>query len=269
MMRKKSRRSISRSGRNSSLDDFLRLVKTLRRECPWDRKQTMRSFRNNAIEEAHEFAEAVESGKKEKIIEELGDFLFVALFAALIGEQERGIKISSMISAAIEKYQNKHPHVFKQHDLKTADAVLAFWQKSKPDIFEGMPRSLPSMHAARIIQERAAKLGFDWPGSAGPLSKIREELGELKASAGGRRTFEEFGDMLFACVNYARHVKIDPEHALRRANRKFIKRFRGVIAELRKQDKEPHSVSLSEMDRIWNEIKASGRSRRKNKRRDR
>ncbi|OGC42147.1 hypothetical protein A2Y85_00920 [candidate division WOR-3 bacterium RBG_13_43_14] len=261
-MKKKKHRSIKKSNKNSKLDDLLVLVRTLRRKCPWDRIQTLKSFKSNAIEEAYEFVEAVEGNEKDKLAEEVGDLLFVAIFGALICEQERGIRIKSMIAATIKKYQEKHPHVFKRKDLKSAEAVLEFWQRSKKDIFKGIPRSLPSMHAARLIQERAAKLGFDWPEKSGPMNKINEELSELRTTTAKNRTFEEFGDLLFACVNYARHIKIDPERALHKANQKFIKRFRSVITELQKQGKEPHKVSLEEMDRLWDEIKKPGKPKR-------
>ncbi len=267
--KKKKRHSIRKSDKNTNLEALLQLVRILRRKCPWDRIQTLKSFKNNAVEEAYEFADAVEDNKRKKLAEEVGDLLFVAIFAALICEQERDIKMSSVIASTIKKYQIKHPHVFKQKKLRTAEAVLGFWQKSKPDVFKGIPRSLPSMHAAQLIQARAAKLGFDWPDKNGPLGKINEELSELHKTTAKKRVFEEFGDLLFACVNYARHINIDPEQALYRANQKFVQRFRMVMAELRKQGKQADRVSLAEMDRLWDEIKKADRSKTKHNRRNR
>ena len=263
MGKKKKLRSNKNTVRNSKFEDLLVLVKTLRRKCPWDRIQTLKSFKNNIIEEAYECVEAIEDNNAEKLTEEIGDILFVAVFVALLYEQERGMSISSTIIRTINKYRKKHPHVFKNKDLKNADAVFEFWQRSKKDIFRGIPRSMPAMHAARLVQERAAKLGFDWPECDGPLGKIGEELQELKATRSPKKRFEEFGDLIFACVNYARHMKVDPERALHEANRKFINRFRKVIRELKKQGKEPHKVSLEEMDRIWDEIKRPVRPQRK------
>lgn len=268
MRKTKRSRSIKKTN-NPGLEDLLILVKILRRKCPWDRSQTLQSFKNNAIEEAYEFAEAVDENDREKLQEEIGDLLFVAMFAALICQQQRGIRIRSMIAGTIRKYRKKHPHVFRDKKLKNAEAVLEFWQRSKKDIFKGIPRSLPSMHAARIIQERAAKLGFDWPEAYGPLKKIYEELSELKTSTTRKKIMEEFGDLLFACVNYARHIKIDPERSLKKANEKFVGRFRGVLGRLRRRGKDPDKVNLREMDRIWDEIKRPYRAGRKNIKRNR
>jgi len=234
---------------------LIELVKVLRRKCPWDREQTLQSIKNNVIEESYELVEAVEQDDACAIQEEIGDMLFLGFFLATIFEEEKGITLDELVSSTVKKYREKHPHVFERKDLKSQDEVLKFWQHSKKDMFNGISIALPALLAARIIQERASKVGFDWPSHKGPLDKLDEEIGELKSSIGSERVSEELGDLLFACVNLARHLKIDPEDALRYANKKFIGRFRAITDELKKRGKDLEEVSLEEMDNIWNEIK--------------
>jgi tetrapyrrole methylase family protein/MazG family protein len=237
------------------IDDLIELVKTLRRKCPWDREQTLGSVKNNIIEEAYELVEAIEQDKTTGIEEEIGDFLFLSVFIACIFQEEKNVAFTTVIEKTIDKYRRKHPHVFEQKELKDQDEVLKFWQQSKKDVFSGISRALPALLAARIIQERAARLGFDWESHEGPREKITEELGELGQAADTKSRFEEFGDLLFACVNLARHLKIDPEDALKSANTKFVERFRKIERELAKQGKKIEDVGLEEMDHIWENIK--------------
>lgn len=236
-------------------DDLIKLVSTLRKKCPWDRKQTLKSLKNNLIEEAYELVEAIENDNLSAIKEEAGDILFLALFFAKILEQEKGISFDDLISSTVKKYKGKHPHVYKKIVLDDADAVLRYWQHSKKDIFRGIPEALPALLAAKVIQERAAKFGFDWRSAQGPLEKIVEEAKELRKSRNAKRAFEELGDLLFACVNLARHLKLDPEDTLRAANKKFVKRFRQVKETLHQHGKNIEEASLAEMDHIWNAIK--------------
>ena len=234
---------------------LIELVKVLRSKCPWDREQTLESIKNNVIEESYELVEAVEQGDVGAIQEEIGDILFLGFFLATIFEEEKGITLNQLVRSTVKKYREKHPHVFKRKELKNQDEVLKFWQQSKKDMFSGISKALPALLAARIIQERASKVGFDWQSPEGPCKKVDEEIEELKSSIGSERAFEEFGDLLFACVNLARHLKFDSEDALRNANKKFISRFRKIAEELKKIGKSLEEVSLEEMDRIWNEIK--------------
>jgi len=237
------------------INNLIKLAKTLRTKCPWDRKQTLKSIKNKVIEEAHEVAAAIEDDDVLKIQEEIGDLLFLALFLTIVFEEEKGIRADSLISRTVKKYKDKHPHVFKAAHLPDPESVLEYWQKSKKNVFDGIPQSMPALLAAQAIQERTAKLGFDWNSYRGPLKKVDEEIGEVKKSITSEKSYEEFGDLLFACVNLARHIRIDPEEALRRANKKFVKRFKKIEKELKKRGKQVEEASLEEMDKIWNEIK--------------
>jgi len=199
--------------------------------------------------------EAIDQKEKSSIKEEIGDILFLGIFLALVFEQEKGISFDRLITATVKKYRDKHPHVYEAKRLKTSDEVLQYWQKSKNDIFEGIPLTLPALLAAKIIQERTAKTGFDWDSYRGPLKKVIEELHEIRSATNKKKIFEELGDLLFACVNLARHLQVDPEDALRFANKKFVRRFRVVKSRIEKKGKQLHEAGLKEMDSIWNQVK--------------
>jgi tetrapyrrole methylase family protein/MazG family protein len=235
--------------------ELIELVKTLRRKCPWDRTQNLKSLRNNVVEEAYELVEAIDKDDLRAIEEEIGDILFLGIFVAIVFEQEKGVRFDSLLRSTITKYRSKHPHVFKRAKLTDPDAVLRFWTKKKKDAFSGIPKTLPALFAARLIQERAARVGFDWETPDGPLKKVDEEIRELKRCRSARQRFEEFGDLVFACVNLARHLKLDAEEALRHANQKFVKRFRKVEAALKRKGRAIEDATLEEMDRVWDEIK--------------
>lgn len=238
------------------IDELVDLVRTLRSKCPWDKAQTLNSLKNKVIEEAYELVYAIEQDSMSAIIEEIGDVMFLTLFLAHILEEGGKTNLDGLIESTIEKYRTKHPHVFKHEDLKDKDAVLQFWHKNKRDIFEGIPTILPALLASKVIQERASRLGFDWSSHSGPLEKVHEEISELEKSTEAKRS-EELGDLLFACVNLARHLDVDPEDALRYANEKFVVRFRKILKRLEKQGKDIEQVTLEEMDQIWDEIKKS------------
>jgi MazG family protein len=212
-------------------------------------------MRNNLIEEAHEAAEAIRRGRPGPIREEIGDLLFLSLFMMELLAAEKGIPAEETARAAVRKYREKHPHVYRRRRLRTAGEVLRYWQRAKPDAFAGIPPALPALMAARLVQERAAKLGFDWPSSRGPWSKIREEIRELRRARDRNARREELGDLLFSCVNYARHAGIDPELALRQANRKFVRRFRAVRRAFERGGRSIEKASLRDLDRIWNRLK--------------
>jgi len=241
-----------------NVNDLLELVDKLRKKCPWDREQTLDSLKNNFIEEAYELIEAIENNNISAIKEELGDMLFLGFFLAKILEEEKAVSLNDVLTSVVKKYKKKHPHVFGKKILGDQDAVLKYWQKSKQDIFNGIPKMLPALMAAKIIQDRARKLGFDWNTPTGPLEKIDEEVSEMKKSMATGQVFEELGDVLFACVNLARHLSVDPEDALRFANKKFIRRFRKIMDELKRRGKNIEEVDLKEMDALWNEIKKQG-----------
>ncbi len=249
------KKEMKKKTKNSDvLQKLIDLVHTLRKKCPWDRKQTLSTFKNNIIEEAYEVINAIEEKNDSAIIEEIGDLLFGAFFICKMIE-EKGISLKDIISATIEKYQTKHPHVFRSKTFKNTKEIIKFWHSTKKDIFEGIPYSLPALIAARLIQERAARVGFDWNEPAGPYRKLEEEISELKKARTRKMLKSEMGDILFSCVNLARHFKIDSEDALRQANRKFVARFRKMQKIIEKKGMSLSSMSLADMDRIWNRVK--------------
>jgi len=240
------------------LRELIQLVETLRKKCPWDKGQTLSSLKDKIIEESYELVEAIEKNDTAAVSEEIGDILFLGFFLAKIFEEEHNVPFEELVASTVKKYRDKHPHVFRGKTLADQDAVVKFWHKSKSDIFGGIPKTLPALLATKIIQERASKVGFDWDSHKGPLEKIYEEVKEIEKSSDAEDIFEEYGDFLFACINLARHLAINPEDALRHANRKFIERFRKVMKELKKQHKDLDDVTLKEMDAIWDEIKKKG-----------
>lgn len=245
----------SSHGPVNALDALIELISVLREQCPWDSKQTLQTLKNKIIEESYELVESIEKDDPGSIQEEIGDVLFLTLFFARLFHDQKGVSQAELIKATVKKYRDKHPHVFKDKDLPDQKAVLHFWHESKEDMFSGIPKSLPALLAAQTIQERVSRVGFDWDSYQGPLDKVKEELAEVERSKVSKTVIEEFGDLLFACVNLARHLKVDPEDALRAANSKFIARFRKVKKELQKRGLSLGSASLQEMDAIWDEIK--------------
>jgi MazG family protein len=237
-----------------NIDDLLILVKELREKCPWDRVQTLDSLKSKLIEEPYELVEAIDNDDIDAIVEELGDIIFLVLFLVRILEEKGQARLDNIIASTVSKYKKKHPHVFADKELKDEQEVLHFWHKNKEDIFAGIPVILPALLAAQVIQERASRLGFDWSSHTGPLDKVKEETRELEATADAKQG-EEMGDLLFACVNLARHLGIDPEEALRHANKKFVRRFREILGRLEEEGRDIENVNLEEMDKIWDDVK--------------
>ena len=247
--------------------------------CPWDRRQSLESLRAYLIEETYEVLEALDDGDPGAHREELGDLLFQVVFQARIREEEGHFDAAAVADGIREKLERRHPHVFGDAVLADAEAVAQSWHAIKaqekadrrtrraarglPDDsakgqLDGVPPSLPSLSRALKLQQKAAKVGFDW-GAAGPvLDKIEEEIGELRAAiAGGNQAeaADEFGDILFALVNLGRHLKVEPEAALRATNEKFRRRFAHIEARLAEQDRTPDEASLDEMEALWVEAK--------------
>ncbi len=243
--------------------------------CPWDREQTLASLRRHTIEEAYELCEAIEEGDVAATVDELGDLLFHIIFYANLGAAEGSFTLDDVTRAACEKLIRRHPHVFGDARAATAEAVATQWeaikraerrdaQASPGSALDGVARSLPALIRARKLSERAAGVGFDWPEVGGALAKLEEELGELRAeidapaasepSPGDRRE-AELGDLLFATVNVARLLQLDPEVALAKANQRFERRFRQVEQRLGALGRAPESSTLEEMDALWDEVK--------------
>lgn len=239
--------------------------------CPWDREQTFESMRRFVLEEACEVIDAVESTDRSALREELGDLLLQVVFLAELARREGTFAIDDVVSGIVEKLVSRHPHVFGDMDAKTADEVLANWEKLKAQekkdrgILGGVPRSLPALNRAQRIGEKVNRVGFDWEDARGSRAKVKEEIEELdRAIESGDEAAieEEMGDVLFALVNLSRHVKVDAEGALRRTIDKFTKRF----AHVEKRVKDEHggwsapgtpNLALEVLDRYWDEAKAA------------
>jgi len=242
------------------------LVERLRRECPWDREQTLATLSTYLLEETHEVLEAIEREDAAGLRSELGDLLFQVFFLSRLAG-ERGWFSLEEVAAGIEsKMIARHPHVFGGEKAEDASAVKASWEKRKrqagegrADPLDGIPSTLPSLAIALRMSERAADLGFDWERTSDLLAKVEEEIGEARrAHSGGDRaaTEEELGDLLFALANWARRSALDPERALRLANAKFRRRFKAVADRAARDGRDVGACSAAELDRYWNAVKA-------------
>ena len=246
--------------------DFVRIVRRLRHECPWDREQTHQSIRHSLIEEAYEVVETLDENNLEELRKELGDLLLHVVMHATMAEQEKEFTLKGVVEGISEKLIRRHPHIFGTRKVMNAQEVKHNWERLKmaegrESVLEGVPRHLPALQRASRIQERAARVGFDWKKRKDVWKKVEEEAGELKRvlrTRDKKRREEEFGDFLFALVNYARFVDVNPENALRSTIEKFERRFRYIETELKKAGKDIHDSTLEEMDEHWNKAKRNG-----------
>ena len=246
--------------------DFVRIVRRLRHECPWDREQTHQSIRHSLIEEAYEVVETLDENNLEELRKELGDLLLHVVMHATMAEQEKEFTLKGVVEGISEKLIRRHPHIFGTRKVMNAQEVKHNWERLKmaegrESVLEGVPRHLPALQRASRIQERAARVGFDWKKRKDVWKKVEEEAGELKRvlrTRNKKRREEEFGDFLFALVNYARFVDVNPENALRSTIEKFERRFRYIETELKKAGKDIHDSTLEEMDEHWNKAKRNG-----------
>ncbi|MBV9050522.1 MAG: nucleoside triphosphate pyrophosphohydrolase, partial [Solirubrobacterales bacterium] len=212
------------------------ITRRLRAECPWDREQNERTIVPHTVEEAYELADAAERGDDGKLLDELGDVLFQVHFLSLLLEERGAGDLAQVAAAVTEKLIRRHPHIFGEVDARTATEVLRNWDQIKREepgrergVFAEVPENLPSLLYARKVQRRAASSGFDFPGVAGPLQSVREELLELEAADTAQQRFHELGDVLFAAVNVARKLHLDPELALRAASDRFRDRVNSGV----------------------------------------
>lgn len=250
--------------------DFVAVVRRLRRDCPWDREQTHDSVKQLTIEEVFELVHAIDEGDADSIKKELGDLFLHVLFHAHISETEGGFTIKDVMEAEMEKLVRRHPHVFGEEVVSGAGEVLQNWEAikraereaegdgRKTSVLDGVPEALPALLRAERVQEKAALVGFDFPEAEGAWQKVEEEICELMALGDDNPDAleDEFGDVLFALVNYARFRGIVPENALRRTVGKFSRRFRHIEARLGEQGRTTEMASLEEMDTLWDEAKA-------------
>ena len=246
-----------------SFDRLQNIMNDLRVNCPWDKKQTIHTLRQLTIEEMYELVDAITDQNWNGIKEELGDLLLHIVFYATIANEEKQFDIHQVIEQVCNKLVFRHPHIYSNVKAEDEEAVKRNWEnlklkEGKKTILGGVPKSLPALIKALRIQEKAKQVGFEWKVTSQVKSKLMEELAELDeviAEGNQDRMEDEFGDVLFSMVNYARFLNIDPENALERTNKKFKKRFDQMEALMTNGDKDLSSYTLEEMDAVWNEIK--------------
>jgi tetrapyrrole methylase family protein/MazG family protein len=248
------------------LDALVDLMATLRSPggCPWDRKQTPLSLKTFVLEEAYEVAAAIDGGDPAELRDELGDLLFQVVFQAQIAHEGGHFDLNDVVRGITDKMIRRHPHVFGDGRADTAEAVLDQWeQRKKKDegrgVFDGLPAALPALLKSYRVQEKAARLGFDWPDVAGPIAKIREETAELEAAIANGVPAEvehELGDLLFSLVNVARALKLNPEFALDRTTDRFVRRFQAMERLADERGLSFGDLTLAQMDALWDEVKA-------------
>lgn len=255
------------NGRAGELfEELLEVVATLRGEkgCPWDKEQTRETLKPLMIEELYEALDAIDQKDEVRLKEELGDMLLHIVFHAQIGEENHTFTIEEVLRYLIYKMKRRHPHVFGEIKVKDVDAVLLNWEKIKGEerqeagMFSTLPRGLPALLRAQAIGERASRVGFDWRAPEEVEKKVEEEWREFKEawkSEDPQKMEEEWGDLVFALVNLARHLNIQAEEALQKSNNRFTERFDFIEKEIREQGRELGSVTLEEMDALWEKAK--------------
>lgn len=264
----------------NKFSEFVEIVKRLRKECPWDREQTNDSIKAATIEEAYEVVEAIEKKDYEELKNELGDLLLHVVFHTTIASETNGFNIDDVIDSIKEKLIRRHPHVFGEVKVSGAEEVKKNWEEIKmsegrKSVLDGVPEMLPALQRAHRLQEKAAKVGFDWERKEDVWEKVIEEIAEMheveriknekfkntysgseeELSTLNKKLEDELGDVFFALVNYSRFLNINPENALRRANQKFIKRFAYVEERISELGKKLSESNLQEMDKYWEESK--------------
>jgi tetrapyrrole methylase family protein/MazG family protein len=257
-------------GEGTSFESFVEIVAHLRAPdgCPWDKEQTHETLRKHLLEETYEAISAIDSGDFTDMREEFGDLLLQVVLQSQIANEEGQFNINQVVQGIHSKIVRRHPHVFGDLKVDGVDGVLANWEKLKEQerkdkkqdkgLLDGVPVALPALSQAQEYQDRAARVGFDWPEVDGVLDKVKEEIEEIKKAESDFELASEIGDLFFVLVNLARWKSVDAESALRGTNMKFKKRFAYVEQEAKKQERELSSLSLEEMDSLWNEAKKNG-----------
>ncbi|MDA0781584.1 MAG: nucleoside triphosphate pyrophosphohydrolase [Rickettsiales bacterium] len=253
------------------LKEIMSLLRDPEKGCPWDVEQDFKSISPHTIEEAYEVVDAIDKGDMQALKEELGDLLLQVIFHSQMASEQGSFNFDDVVDSIINKLVERHPHVFGDADIKTAQEQEKAWEEQKAQeraakakdgdvvsVLDGVAIALPALTRSVKLQKRAAKVGFDWADLEGVYNKIDEEYDELKrAVAGDGNIEEEFGDLLFCVSNLGRKLKIDPEVCLKGCNEKFIRRFKHIENSLAKQNRSLEESDLEEMDRLWNEAKAS------------
>ena len=247
-----------------AFERLLIIMDELREQCPWDKKQTMESLRHLTIEEVYELGDAILDNDLDEVKKELGDVLLHIVFYSKIGSETKDFDIADVCNSICDKLVERHPHIYGDVKVENEEDVKRNWEQlklkeGKKSVLEGVPKSLPAMVKANRIQDKVAGVGFDWEQPEQVFEKVEEELAELKAEIanGNQDTIEsEFGDVLFSMINYARFLKVNPENALERSNKKFIKRFQYLEGKAKDLGKSLKDMSLAEMDTFWEEAKS-------------
>ena len=253
----------SREEQLKAVDRLLTIMDELREQCPWDKKQTMETLRHLTIEETYELGDAILDNDLEEVKKELGDLLCHIVFYAKIGSETKDFDIADVANSISDKLVSRHPHIYGNITVADEEEVKRNWENLKlkegnKSVLEGVPVSLPALVKANRIQDKVAGVGFDWEKPEQVFEKLKEELEELQheVKTGHESRIEsEFGDVLFSMINYARFLKVDPENALERTNKKFIKRFQYLEGKAKEQGKALRDMTLAEMDVYWEEAK--------------
>ncbi|MBL7711468.1 MAG: nucleoside triphosphate pyrophosphohydrolase [Chitinophagaceae bacterium] len=249
---------------NQSLERLITILDELRERCPWDRKQTIQSLRPQTIEELYELNDAIEQERWKDIKEELGDLLLHILFYSKIADEQGRFTLGEVIASVCDKLVGRHPHIYESVQVNDEEEVRKNWEQiklkeGKKSVLSGVPAAMPAMIKALRIQEKSKQVGFEWEHIGQVKDKVTEELQELEEaldSADEERISSEMGDVFFALINYARFARVDPEQSLEKTNRKFIQRFQYIEQKAAEQNRQLESMSLQEMDDLWNEAKA-------------
>lgn len=250
---------------SKKFEDLIELVSILRKECPWDRKQTHHSIKDNLVEEAYEAIDALDNNDFDEFKKEIGDLLLHVVFHSNIASETDTFDIGDVIYTLMEKLIRRHPHVFGEEAVSGETQVAENWEniklkEGKKSTLDGLPNHLPALIRAQRMQEKAANVGFDWPEWNLAWEKLDEELNEFKEALQENdvnASSEEFGDVLFSMVNVARYFNLVAEDSLRQTNKKFEKRFKFIESELKKSDKTLKEATLEEMDELWNQAKSN------------
>lgn len=244
-------------------DEFVSIMKRLRKECPWDKEQTHESLKKHFVEEAYEALDAVDRKNFDDLRGELGDVALQVVFHSIIAEEEQQFTLEEVFTEINEKLVRRHPHVFGEATVSSSHEQSALWDKIKMSegrnsVLDGIPQSLPALMKAEKVQKKASKVGFDWAKKEDVWKKVEEEMSELREAVNtndNEQIGKEFGDVLFSLVNYGRFININPEESLQSTVTKFMTRFQYIEERLKEQGKDIHQTSLQEMDLLWEEAK--------------
>ncbi len=252
----------NRKAKLEAFDRLLTLMDELRENCPWDKKQTMETLRHLTIEETYELSEAIIENDPEEMKKELGDLMLHIVFYARIGDEKEFFDVADVLNAVCDKLINRHPHIYSDVSAEDEETVKANWEqiklkeKGNQSVLGGVPKSLPALVKAMRIQEKAKRVGFDWDNKDQVWEKVREEMQEFCEETDKDKQSGEFGDLLFSLINFARFADINPEEALERTNKKFIRRFQYLESESKKDGKSLGEMTLEEMGEYWERAKS-------------